>query len=120
MCAASILPGVTSNIATSSTSGSAGKTTPKPSATELSSFHSAAAGPLTISAASTKAIKRIFGLLLSEDGPGRPLRAQASSGMHRRVSDALAKGLHGNQTIMRPAASKQRVLTLLQGAAARP
>ena len=58
-----VLPGTTSNIATSSTSGSAGKTTPKPSETELNSFHSAAAGPLTTSAARTKAIKRIFGLL---------------------------------------------------------
>src|SRR6516165_383647 len=108
---------MTSNIATSSTSGSAGKTTPKPSATELSSFHSAAAGPLTISAASTKAIKRIFGLLLSEDGPRRPLRAQASSGMHRRVFGRIGKRVTREPNNYAPSGEhKQRVLTLLQGA----
>jgi hypothetical protein len=67
-------------------SGSAGKTTPKPSATELSSFHSAAAGPLMTIAGTTKAIKRIFDLLLSEDGPRRPLA-------HDGISEGLASNL---------------------------
>src|SRR5262249_31074967 len=48
--------------------GSSGKTTPKPSATELSSFHSAAAGQLMTSDAMIKVIKRIFDLLLNNNG----------------------------------------------------
>src|ERR1700680_1569034 len=91
MRAAPILPGTTSNIATSSTSGSAGKTTPKPSATELSSCHSAAAGALATNDAKHKAIKRSFGLLWSEDGPDDlwmhqlPLECTGTPRTHRHM-----------------------------------
>jgi hypothetical protein len=53
------------------------KDDPKPSETELNSFHSAAAGPLTTTAARTKAIKRIFGLL-SRIWSRRPLGCTGS------------------------------------------